>query len=159
MSRLGTYLNDHLAGSVVALELLRRLADDPAAPGAGDLTRLHGDIADDRAALEALLDRLGVRENPARQAAGWLADKLGALKLRWDDPTDGAFRRLESLEIVALGVTGKRGLWRALAQLAPELPNLAGVDFAALGERAESQFARLERLRLAAARDAFLGDE
>ena len=56
---LATYLNDHLAGAVAALELLEHLgkahADTPTGRFAAEL---RADIAADRKELEALMARL-----------------------------------------------------------------------------------------------------
>lgn len=51
-------------------------------------------------------------------------------------------------ETLALGITGKQAMWRALRQVSDRYPELAAVDLDALAERAEDQRARLEELRL-----------
>ncbi|MCA9878005.1 MAG: hypothetical protein KC442_09490 [Thermomicrobiales bacterium] len=147
--RLATYLNDHLAGSVIALEMLADLDDDPV------LADLRREILADREVLERLLARTGAEISQPRQAAAWLAEKLGDVKFYLDDPDQGALRRLEMLETVSLGIAGKAALWSALQHARTGNPLLRTEDFTALRQRADQQRERLEPLRLAAANAAF----
>ncbi len=158
---IATYLNDHLAGSVVALELLEHLAAAHAGtPLEAFLAELRADIMDDRAELESLMSRLHISESRTRQASAWLAEKITELKLRFDDDAGGALRRLEVLEAVALGIDGKKALWRSLAAASADSPALQLADYARLEQRADEQRRRLESKRLEAARSALVpGDE
>jgi hypothetical protein len=152
---LATYLNDHLAGSVVALELLDHLEEDGAGTAdASLLAGIHADIEADRQELEAFMARLGIAASTPRKATGWLVEKLSELKLHLDDAGDGALRRLEALETVSLGIAGKAALWHALAAAAEDAPVLNGLDYGRLARRAETQRDVVERLRLHAAREA-----
>ena len=152
---LSTYLNDHLAGAVAALELLDHLEQAHAGtPVARTVAELRKDIEADRATLEALMARLQVPESAPRKATAWLAERLARLKLRFDDPADGAFRLFESLEIVSLGIEGKLGLWRALAAAAPATPAVSGINLDSLMRRATDQRERVETMRIASARVA-----
>src|SRR5688572_8544989 len=119
---LATYLNDHLGGSVLALEILEHLEAE-----ATDLTphvnRLRVDIETDRQELKSLMDRLGILESRVSKVGGWIAEKLAEVKLEMDDESGGTLRRLERLEAVAIGIHGKKALWAALsaaATIAPE---------------------------------------
>ena len=153
---LATYLNDHLAGSVVALELLEDLEATQAGTGmARIIAQLRADIVADRQELEALIDRLNFARSSPRRAAAWLAEKIAELKLRLDDPGGGALRQLETLEAVQIGIEGKRALWRALGATAEHAPELQELDYARLEQRAIEQHSRVEALRLDAARAAF----
>ncbi|MGH7631918.1 MAG: hypothetical protein ACREOF_21495 [Gemmatimonadales bacterium] len=155
-TELTAYLNDHLAGSVAALELLDDLVGHSAEPDdRGYFTQLRSDIAADQDVLRGLLSEIGSGESPIRKAAGWLAEKVARLKLRWDDPQDAGFRRFEALEALALGIQGKLGLWRALSAIAPALPALQRLELATLERRAETQHAAVETRRVAAATAAF----
>ncbi|MPZ70967.1 MAG: hypothetical protein GEU71_15800, partial [Actinobacteria bacterium] len=59
---LAIYLNDHLAGSVAGIELAKRAAGNNEGTPVGEfLEQLVVDIDEDRAALEAIMDELGVR--------------------------------------------------------------------------------------------------
>ena len=153
---LATYLNDHMAGSVIALELLNHLAEDGAGTAeASLLAGVHADIEADRQELEAFMAQRGIAVSAPRQATGWLLEKLSEIKLRLDDTGDGALRRLQALETVSLGIAGKAALWDALAAAAEAAPELRVLDYARLGRRAETQRAVVEELRLRAAQEAF----
>ena len=152
---LGTYLNDHLAGSVVALELLDHLEEDDAGTAeASLLADVHADIEADRQELEAFMAQRGIAVSAPRKATGWLVEKLSELKLRLDDAGDGALRRLEALETLSLGIAGKAALWDALAAAGEAAPELNGLDYARLARRAATQRAVVEELRLRAAKAA-----
>jgi hypothetical protein len=153
---LATYLNDHLAGAVVALELLDHLQEDgPGTAEASILADVRAGIMADRQELEAFMAQRGIAVSAPKKATGWLVEKLSELKLHLDDAGDGALRRLEALETVSLGIAGKQALWHALAAAAEEAPELHGLDYARLGRRAETQRGVVERVRLHAAKEAF----
>jgi hypothetical protein len=63
----------------------------------------------------------------------------------------GALRLLEVSEAVALGIEGKRALWRALAAAAEVSPAFQVADYERLTQRAEEQRQRVETVRLEAA--------
>src|SRR5688572_18828181 len=87
---LATYINDHLAGSVAALELLDDLIARPVEPDEPEFfIRLRDGITEDQESLRGLLRDLGKGESAIRKAAGWLTEKVATLKLRWDDPGNG----------------------------------------------------------------------
>jgi hypothetical protein len=152
---LATYLNDHLAGSEGALELLEHLERAHAGtPLAHFAAELWADIVADRRELEALMTRLQVAVSRPRKAAAWLSEKVTELKLRLDDPPGGALRQLEVLEAVSLGIEGKRLLWRSLGVAAEGTPDLGGTDYGRRERRAEEQRRCVETVRLGAARAA-----
>jgi hypothetical protein len=154
---LATYLNDHLAGSVVALELLEHLqSTHPESELVAFFKTLHADIAADRDELEALMGQLKIGESRTRKASAWLAEKMTELKLRFDDPKGGPLRLFESLEALSLGIEGKRSLWLALAAAAKSQPALRIVDFERLTQRAQEQRDRVETLRIKTAKEALM---
>lgn len=150
---LGAYMNDHLAGSVMAVEMLERMIEQgrgtPLAEVLGELLR---GIEEDRQVLRGLMEKAGVRENPIKQAGAWVAEKAGRIKL--GDSVENPFGRLEMLETLSLGVQGRLKLWRALEVVAPSRPALAGIDFKSLQARAREQHDVIEAQRLEAAREA-----
>jgi hypothetical protein len=151
MSREGliTYLNDHLAGSVAALELLDYLIRlQRGTEGERTLAAVRTEVEEDQQTLQNLLGEVGGKESRVRKAAAWLSEKLVQAKLRLDDPGTGELRMLEALEALALGIQGKAALWRALAVASAPIPQIRGLDFAALEARAEDQFRRVDGLRL-----------
>jgi hypothetical protein len=78
---------------------------------------------------------------------------VSALKTAIDDPSDGSLRTLETIELLALGIDGKRALWHSLAAL-PDQSVSAAADFDRLIERADQQRQAIELHRLEAARAA-----
>lgn len=157
---LTTYLNDHLAGSVAALELVEHLAGLTKGTQRERFFIVLGqEIRQDQDALRQLLQDLGGKESKARQAAAWLAEKLGEVKLRLDDTGVGEFRLLEALETLALGIQGKAALWRALEVITGHRPLLRSLDLPTLQQRAEDQFQRVDAERLRTARTALVLDE
>lgn len=148
-NHLDTYLNDHMAGSVVAIHLLQHLETADWAQSVASLAaRLRAEIEEDQQELAGLMQRVGSAASSVRQAAGWLTQQMTQLKMRLDDPSDGSLRLLETLEFVALGIDGKRALWELLARVAESLPALRGVDYARLIQRAIEQRRRIEEPRL-----------
>jgi len=155
---LATYLNDHLAGSLAAVELLEHLESAYAATNlASFFGALRTEISADRKELQHLMDRLDVPESRPRKLSGWLTGKITDIKLRLDDNARGPLRLLESLEVLGLGIHGKLALWRALSSAADSSPSLQGFDYARFAGRAEEQRWRVEVVRLEAAKTAFSG--
>jgi hypothetical protein len=148
---LAIYLNDHLAGATLGVELARRLKgsneDDPEFGPA--LAEVCAEIEVDRETLKAVMDRLGVGKNRLKPLAATLGERLGRLKLNGQFRGYSPLSRLDELELLQIGVVGKRRLWRALEQThAGDLP---GFELGALAERATDQLRRLEALHLKAA--------
>lgn len=153
-SSLTVYLNDHLAGSLSALELLEHLLTLHSGPERETLVKLRNNIEEDQEVLRQLLQALGGKESPMRKAAAWLTEKIGQVKLKFDDPRNGGLRELEALEVLTLGIQGKLSLWRALAAVSDTVPQLRALDLPRLQQRAQDQFELAEKLRLRSARVA-----
>jgi len=148
---LAIYLNDHLAGATAGVELARRLRasneDDPEFGPA--LAEVCAEIEADRETLKAVMDRLGVGQSKLKPLAAVLGERLGRLKLNGQLRGYSPLSRLDELELLQIGVVGKRRLWRALEHThADDLPDF---DLGALAERATEQSRRLEALHLKAA--------
>ncbi len=148
---LAIYLNDHLAGATLGVELARRLRgsneDDPEFGPA--LAEICAEIEADRETLEAAMDRLGVSRSKLKPLGAVVGERLGRLKLNGQLRGYSPLSRLDELELLQLGVAGKRRLWRALEHThAGELP---GFELGALAERATEQLRQLETLHLKAA--------
>ena len=153
---LRTYLNDHLAGSLVAIDLLEQLEAAYTDTGlASFFAELRRDISADRKELRRLINSLRVTESRPRKVSAWLTGKVTELKLRLDDSARGPLRLLESLEVLGLGIHGKLALWGALGAAADSSPALQGFDYGRLAQRAEKQRSRVEVVRLEAAKAAF----
>jgi hypothetical protein len=155
---LAIYLNDHLAGATGALELARRSRGaNRGTPFEAPLERIAAEIEGDRAALLDVMARLGVARDPVKEWAGWLAEKWGRLKLNGRITGYSPLSRVLELELLCLGVEGKRALWRALERVVGDDARLEGVDLAELARRAERQRRLLERQRTRAVELAFAG--
>jgi hypothetical protein len=102
--------------------------------------------------LRNLIQKLGAEESAIRKAGAWVAEKFSRIKVGDLDDSAGL---LQALEALALGITGKRLLWRSLAAITPNFAALQGTDFGELEKRAQEQFERVETLRLEMAREAF----
>ncbi len=149
---LNTYLNDHLAGSVAAVELVDHLREASRGTEREQLFEsLRKGIEQDQKVLRELLRATGGTESKIRKTAAWLTAKLGEIKLRLDDPGNGELHLLEALETLGLGIQGKLALWQALEAARDHKPELRALDFAALKRRALQQHGQVdaERLRVA----------
>jgi hypothetical protein len=148
---LAIYLNDHLAGATVGVELARRLRasnreDEDFGP---PLAELCAEIEADRATLERAMERLGIGRDRIKPAAAWVGEKLGRLKMNGQLRGYSPLSRLDELEVLCLGVNGKLRMWTALEHtLEDDLPRF---DFERLRERALRQRSALEELHLEAA--------
>lgn len=152
---LQIYLNDHLAGSVAGKELVDRcLGNNPDGPLGDFLRRLQGELVEDQTALRGVLESFGGTENLAKEAAGWLAEKLGRLKLNSKLSGYSDLSRLEELEALVLGIRGKMALWDTLEEVAATRGPLHGLDLPLLQERARWQHEETEMHRREAARRA-----
>ncbi len=156
MDDLSSYLNDHLAGSVGALELLDRLVGIYQGKPLGRFfTDLRQEIEADQETLKALINRLGQEESTVRKAGAWVMEKISRAKIQPGETGEGEMGLFLALEGLALGITGKRALWRALAAASASVPQLRSLDYAALEKRAEEQHDRVEAKRLEIAREIF----
>ena len=151
---LATYLNDHLLGATAGTELARRAARENEGSEVGTfLSGLAAEIGEDRATLRALMAELGVKEDHAKVAAGWAAEKVGRLKPNAQLRGYSPLSPLVELEGLLIGIQGKLAMWRALAGVADEV----GLDrerLETLSVAAERQQDDVERHRLAVARTA-----
>ena len=148
---LAIYLNDHLAGATAGVELARRLrASNEDDPEFGPvLAEICTEIEADRETLKAAMDQLEVGQSKLKPLAAVLGERAGRLKLNGQLRGYSPLSRLDELELLQIGVVGKRRLWRALERTHPG--DLPGFDLGALAERATEQLRRLEALHLKAA--------
>jgi hypothetical protein len=157
---LETYLNDHLAGSRLGLDLAKQIRDrTEGTPLYETLTQIAAEIEDERDRLTNLMERLGASENQVKQATAWVGEKASRLKLSdlggligSGDEDYGLFISLETLE---LGVIGKMRLWEALKEVSPLHDGLDPAQLEGLAAQARRQRDQLEQARLAVAKRAF----
>ena len=149
---LDVYLNDHLAGSAAAVELVERIrANNEGTALAAHMEKLGLEIEKDRDTLGDVMQRLGVVRSTPKQVAGKVLETLSRLRLNERITGSADVTRLLELEALSLGIEGKLLLWRALSEVAETRPELADFDLAALATQAVSQRAGVEPFRLEAA--------
>src|SRR5213080_13589 len=153
MKALTSYLNDHLAGSVAAIKLLDRLIDNHKGHRLEKfLVDLREDVHADQEVLQNLMRKLDLEESSVCKAGAWVAETIGQAKIAL---SGDSVSLLQAMDGLALGVTGKKLLWRALRTVAAALSQLQGIDLSRLAQQAADQFERVEKERLHLSREAF----
>ena len=156
MKELDSYLNDHVAGSVSALELLEHAIkvhkDKPLGAFFSDI---EAEIRADQKTLRDVMDSLGIQESNLRKAGAWAVEKVGRARLMIAGDEPGGHGLILIFEALIMGVLGKKLMWRAVD--AVNLSQLSGYDFQELQRRAEQQIERLEAERIRALEQTFLG--
>jgi len=156
MKDLDSYLNDHLAGSISALELIAHWVEVHKGETLGSFfVETEREIKADQDTLRDVMRTLGVEESKMRQAGAWAAEKVGRARLIIAGDEPGSLGLVLTLEGLIMGVTGKKHMWRALA--AAKLPRLNRYNFEELQRRAEQQVERIEAERISAVRQVFAG--
>jgi hypothetical protein len=106
---LAIYLNDHLAGSVGAIEMARRAAREHAGTELGAFfSRLAGEIEADHQALRRVMAAAGARPQHAKLALAWLGEKAGRLKLNGRVLRRSPLSPFVELEALEVGIYGKQ---------------------------------------------------
>ena len=156
MKDLDSYLNDHLAGSISAMELIGHWAEVHKGESLGSFfVEIEREIKADQDTLRDVMRSLGVEESKVRKAGAWAAEKLGRARLMIAGDEPGCLGLVLTLEGLIMGVTGKKLMWVALA--AAKLPRLSTYNFEQLQRRAEEQVERIEAERISAVCQAFSG--
>src|SRR3954468_19614290 len=156
LSNLASYLNDHVAGSISALELIDHWAEAHKGEPLGSFFVATGtEIKADQETLRGIMRTLAIEESKVRKAGAWAAEKLGRARLIIAGDEPGSLGLVLTLEGLIMGVTGKKLMWASLA--AAKLPPLNTYNFEQLQRRAEQQVERLEAERISAVRQAFAG--
>lgn len=150
---LGTYLHDHLAGATYAIDLVGFMRDQHSDDDLGRFAaEILAEIKQDRDTLRGIAERVGASGDALKEAASRVGEKISRFKLGHN--AGSGLATFEGLEFLAMGILGKRSLWRALAAVAPSDPRLAGIDFDTLAARAQKQHEKVEFFRLRAAKTA-----
>ncbi len=154
--RLGTYLQDHYAGSSAGIELFRRAADQQSDPVARTaLTSILAEVEDERDALERFLDAIGTKPDPLKNAGAWMAEKLGRLKVNGELIRRSPLSDVVELEALRIAVEGKACGWRVLRSLTEDEKLFDAAELDRLHDQAGRQIEQLEELRMTAANRAF----
>jgi hypothetical protein len=145
--RLSIYLNDHLAGSTLGVELVKRASSENKGTPLGVwLAALSQELEEDRATLVRLMEQLGVRRNRIEIGAAWIVEKVGRLKLNGQLTGYSPLSPLVELEALHRRINGKLDMWKALGHSLGH--RVDEIDFDQLARRAERQAEELERYRL-----------
>ena len=153
---LAAYLNEHLAGAMVAIDLAGKAADRNRGSRLGVfLSELREAIDEDRETLEKIIERLGVERGGVKATAGRVVEKVSRLRLHEKVTGDPDLSRVLELETLIMGVTGKVRLWHSLQESLASDPRLAGVDLDVLVRRGHEQLAGLDDHHREAAARAF----
>jgi hypothetical protein len=152
---LATYLNDHLGGAQIAIQLLEAMREQHDDREFREFaSALLPEIQTDDYTLQSIAEKIGSGPNIAKQAGGWLLEKMSRFKLGHTGSAD--FEMFESLELLALGIHGKLSLWKALQAAAGRDSRLREYDFDALIKRAKEQYDTVESQRLELAQTVLL---
>jgi hypothetical protein len=144
---LVTYLNDHLGGAQIAIELLEAMREQHDDEKFREFANtLLPEIQADDQTLRSIAEKVGHGSSAVKKAGGWLLEKFARLKLGHTGSTN--FELFESLELLALGIQGKLCLWKALQVASGSDSRLREYDFAELVSRAEQQYDNVEAQRL-----------
>ena len=149
---LTAYLKEHAAGASMALDLLDHLISSHAdTPDADFFKEIRGKVDADKTILDGILNRFETGESVVLNTLTRLGEKAARVKFLLAGADRGEMGRLEALEMLSLGIEGKRVLWLALESAA--IPELQDRDLPARARVAEEQRELVERRRLAAARN------
>lgn len=154
-SLLGLYLTDHLAvatAGLARLELMTSRYQDT--PFHAELAEVTEQLRGERELYRDLLDRLGVPPRRHRQAAAWLAERAGRLKLNGRVVRPSPLSPVLEAEVLRSVVLAGTGAWQTLRDHADAL----GLDPDQLDElvaRADRQVATLDRFHAWARARAF----
>ena len=156
MRELDSYLNDHLAGSVSAVELIEHWVHLHGGKPLGTFfSDVGAEVRADQDTLREVMRQLDIDESRMRKAGAWAAEKVGRARMMIAGDEPGSLGLVLTLEGLIMGVLGKKLLWRALATT--NLPQLNGYDFEKLQRRAEQQIERLEAERAHTIPQVFAG--
>jgi hypothetical protein len=99
---LAIYSHDHLAGAVVAINLLEVWRDQRTGESLGQFAaELLVEVEADRAVLQGFAERVGAGSSRLKEATAWLGEKVSRLKLR--RRAAGGLGTFEALEALARG--------------------------------------------------------
>lgn len=144
------YLNDHIGGAQIALQLLEAMRDHHDDRHYREFAdRLLPEIGSDDDTLRAIAAKIGGGPSAIKTAGGWLVEKAARWKLGHTGST--GLDLFESLELLLLGIHGKLCLWKALRTASTLDARLREYDFDSLMGRANDQHELVERERLALA--------
>lgn len=154
MSHLHRYLRTHLAGSTAGVDLFDRAARSHPEPAASVIRRIHGELVEERVALRAMMDRVGVHENPLFNTLARVGERVGRLKPNGDLLRRTTMTDLVELETMLIALAGKLAGWESLLAVADQEPGLDRVELEGWAQQARDQRKAVRDLHAAAAQRA-----
>jgi hypothetical protein len=150
---LATYLREHLSGSDAAIRLVERLRRTHAGTAEGRLFgALFVDLQHERDVVQAMLEELGASTLSVKRIVTGAA---GVLMAPAASSERGDLAFLRTLEGLAIGVQGKRLLWRAMQEVEPPFTQVSRGRLRELETLAVRQWEAIDERRRALARSTF----
>lgn len=150
---LATYIREHLSGSDTAIKVLEGVRGSNAGTREGGLfASLHEQIQRERELLRALLAELGESPLSPKRVAAKVA---GSMLKTAAGGTRGDLSLFRTLEGLAIGVQGKRCMWRTLQSANQTFAAASPQRFAELEVLAVRQWEAIEERRLSLAPGLF----
>ena len=144
------YLREHLAGSDAAIEVVERLRLTHAGSQEGRLfASLFDEFREEREVVRLLLEQIGASPLPLKRLFGHAS---GAAVMPGTGGDPSLFWTLEGL---AIGVQGKRCMWRALDALLGDQPIPSARSLGGLEAMAVRQWEAIEERRRALVSETF----
>lgn len=147
---LTSYLNDHLAGAEMAIEMLSSRQDRDPDPR---LQPVLEEIREERARLEQLMADMDLSSNPLKQAGAWVAEKASRVARDLSRVDQSAIAPLLEIEALQIGIAGKRALWVSLQVVVDQDDRIAALDLDGLIARADAQSDVVQDVRRAVVRE------
>jgi hypothetical protein len=154
---LSIYLNDHLGIMAGEVELAQRTAgENKETQLAMTLHRYVGEVSEQKRAIEHVINGLGEEPSRAKQAAGWLLEKVGRLKPNNSLGKYSDLSRLLELEMLINVATSRLHLWQTLKPHdTNSLFKTVSGDFARFETETKRQLEALQEFHAEAGRGAF----
>jgi hypothetical protein len=150
---LATYLREHLSGADAAIRVVERLRRTHAGTAEGRLFgALFVDLQRDRDLVQAMLGEVGGSTLSTKRIVTGAAGVFIALAASSERGDLAFFRTLEGL---AIGVQGKRLLWRAMQELEAPFTQVSRSRLRELETLAVRQWEAIDERRRALARSTF----
>jgi hypothetical protein len=144
-ANLAAYLREHLTGADAAIQVVDRLRLVHAGTQEGRLfAALFDEFREERDVVRALLDEIGATPLSLKRLAGQASGAAGQFAAGGERGDLSLFRTLEAL---AVGVQGKRCMWRALQSLLGDQPIPSVRTLAGLEAMAVRQWEAIEERR------------
>lgn len=154
----GLYLADHFTGATAGLERLELMVRTHRdTPLHAELAEMAEQLRAERELYRDLLHALGVPRRRYRQAAAWVGERVGRLKLNGRLLERSPMTAVLEAELMRSAVLGKIGGWQTLQEHAAEL-RLDPAQFAELIDAARAQIDVLDRFHAYARERAFRRD-